>query len=165
MAPQGNVSTNVAIKTLPFVAFCSHDDVIKWKKIPYYWPFVRGIHRGPVNSPHKGQWRGALMFSLICALNKRLTKQWWSWWFETPSCSLWRHCNVSKSVRLAYYLLDCGSEHMSQCNNTVYMASAWIVLCFCSVCLMQMTHLFLSQFLQIINGVVTDIGYEIRCRD
>ena len=32
-----------------------------------YWPFVRGIHRSPVNSPHKGQWRGALMFSLICA--------------------------------------------------------------------------------------------------
>ena len=31
-----------------------------------YWPFVRGIHRSPVNSPHKGQWRGALMFSLIC---------------------------------------------------------------------------------------------------
>ena len=29
--------------------------------------FVRGIHRPPVNSPHKGQWRGALMFSLICA--------------------------------------------------------------------------------------------------
>ena len=25
------------------------------------------IHRSPVNSPHKGQWRGALMFSLICA--------------------------------------------------------------------------------------------------
>ena len=35
---------------------------------PRYWPFVRGIHRSPVNSPHKGQWRGALMFSLICAL-------------------------------------------------------------------------------------------------
>ena len=32
-----------------------------------YWPFVRGIHRYPVNSPHKGQWRRALMFSLICA--------------------------------------------------------------------------------------------------
>ena len=27
---------------------------------------ARGIHRSPVNSPHKGQWRGALMFSLIC---------------------------------------------------------------------------------------------------
>ena len=33
---------------------------------PRYWPFVWGIHRSPVNSPHKGQWRGALMFSLIC---------------------------------------------------------------------------------------------------
>ena len=45
----------------------SHDDVIKWKHFPRYWPFVLGIHRWPVNSPHKGQWRGALMFSLICA--------------------------------------------------------------------------------------------------
>ena len=43
-----------------------HDDVIKWKYFPRYWPFVRGIHRSPVNSPHKGQWRVALMFSLIC---------------------------------------------------------------------------------------------------
>ena len=32
-----------------------HDDVIKWKHFPRYWPFVRGIHRSPVNSPHKGQ--------------------------------------------------------------------------------------------------------------
>ena len=44
----------------------SHYDVIKWKHFPHHWPFVRGIHRSPVNSPHKGQWRGALMFSLIC---------------------------------------------------------------------------------------------------
>ena len=43
-----------------------HDDVIKWRHFPRYWPFVRGIHRSPVNSPHKGQWRGTLMFSLIC---------------------------------------------------------------------------------------------------
>ena len=43
-----------------------HDDVIKRKHFPHYWPFVREIHRSPVNSPHKGQWRGALMFSLIC---------------------------------------------------------------------------------------------------
>ena len=45
----------------------SHDDVIKWKHFPRYWLFVRGIHRSTVNSPHKGQWRGALMYSLICA--------------------------------------------------------------------------------------------------
>ena len=46
--------------------FFNHD-VIKWKHLLRYWPFVRGIHRSPVNSPHKGQWRGALMLSLICA--------------------------------------------------------------------------------------------------
>ena len=30
-----------------------HDDVIKWKHFPRHWPFVRGIHPAPVNSPHK----------------------------------------------------------------------------------------------------------------
>ena len=43
-----------------------HDDVVKWKHSLHYWPFVRGIHRSPVNSLHNGQWRGALMSSLIC---------------------------------------------------------------------------------------------------
>ena len=43
-----------------------HDDVIKWKHFPRNWPFVRGIHRSPVNSPYKDQWHGALMFSFIC---------------------------------------------------------------------------------------------------
>ena len=78
------------------------DDVIKWKHFPRYWPFVRGIHRSPVNSPHKGQWRGALMFSLIYARikNKRLSTHSRGWWFETLSCSLWRHRNeVASEVR------------------------------------------------------------------
>ena len=44
-----------------------HGDVIKWKQFLHYWHFVRGIHLSPVGSPHKGQWRGALMFCLICA--------------------------------------------------------------------------------------------------
>ena len=48
------------------ISIGAHDDVIKWKHFPRYWPFVRGIHRSPMNSPHKGQWRGALMFALIC---------------------------------------------------------------------------------------------------
>ena len=44
-----------------------HDDIIKWKHFSRYWLFVRRIHWSPVNSPHKGQWRRALMISLICA--------------------------------------------------------------------------------------------------
>ena len=47
-------------------AMFTHDDVVKWKHFPRNWLSVRGIHRSPVNSPHKGQWRVALMFSLIC---------------------------------------------------------------------------------------------------
>ena len=38
-----------------------HDDVLKCALLA----FVLGIHPSPVNSPHKGQWRGALMFSFI----------------------------------------------------------------------------------------------------
>ena len=71
-----------------------HDDVIKWKHFPRNWPFVRGIHRSPLNSQHKGQWRGALMISFICVWIEWLSKQSWGWWFETLSRSLWRHRNV-----------------------------------------------------------------------
>ena len=60
-----------------------HDDVIKWKHFPSYWPFVRGIHWPPVNSPHKVQWRGALMFSLIWA--------WINGWVNTRDAGDLRH--------------------------------------------------------------------------
>ena len=49
------------------ISYFKHGEAIKWKYFPRYWPFMRGIHRSPVNSPHKGQWSEALKFSLICA--------------------------------------------------------------------------------------------------
>ena len=97
---------------LPYLSHCTtgetpdqalpitHDDVIKWKPFPRYWPFVRGIHRSPVSSPHKGQWRGALMFFCDLRLNKRLSKQSWGWWLETLSRPLWRHCDGTKRPEL-----------------------------------------------------------------
>ena len=33
-------------------------------------------------------------------LNKRLSKQSKSWWFETPSRPLWRHCNADLKFRV-----------------------------------------------------------------
>ena len=80
-------------RPMVWMCLCYLDDVIKCKHFPRYWPFVRGIHRSQVNSSHKGQWREALMVSLICAWKKRLSKQSRGWWFETPSLSLWRRCN------------------------------------------------------------------------
>ena len=68
-----------------------HDYVIKWKHFPHYCPFVWGIHRSPVNSPHKGQWCGALMFPLICA--------WKNGWINNREAGDLRrhhaHCDVS----------------------------------------------------------------------
>ena len=61
-----------------------------------------GIHRSQVNSPHRRQWRGALTFSLIYNLNKRMSKQSWGWWFETPSHSL---CNDIKISVIVTYLI------------------------------------------------------------
>ena len=63
---------------------------------PRYCTFRWGIHRSWVNYPHKGHWRGALvfLFSLILRLSKRFSTQLWGWWFETISRSLWCHGNV-----------------------------------------------------------------------
>ena len=64
-----------------------HDMVASWQRnaswwrhymhFPRYWPFVREIQRSPVNSPHKGQWCGSLLFSLICAW----TNGWFNKWY------------------------------------------------------------------------------------
>ena len=72
----------------------SHDDVIKWKHFPCYWPFVRGIHRSPVNSPHKGQWRGALVFSLICV--------WISRWVNNGEAGDLRRYRTRYDVTVMY---------------------------------------------------------------
>ena len=89
-----------------------NDDVVKWKHFPSYWPFVKGIYRS--QRPLKRN----LIFSLICAWNKRLSKQSRGWWFETPSRSLWRHCNVvSGSVLSGYFSSrkSQGSPSISYC--------------------------------------------------
>ena len=70
-----------------------HDDVIKWKYFPRCWPFVSGIHRSPVNSPHKRPVTMCFDAFFDLPMNKRLSKLWWGWWFETPSRLLWRQCN------------------------------------------------------------------------
>ena len=96
-----------------------HDDVIKWRHSPRYWPFVRGIHRSPVNSPHKGQWRGALMFSLTWAWTN-------SWANNGDAGDLRRHrahydvivmgmllCGRQEPIHFAYsiifMLIQCGT--------------------------------------------------------
>ena len=80
-----------------------HDDFIKWKHFPRYWPFVRGIDRSLVT----------LSFDVFSDLrpNKWLSKQSRHQWFEMPLHSLWRHHNMyffirtMGSVSLFFWLL------------------------------------------------------------
>ena len=51
--------------------------------------------------------------SFDLCLNKRLSKQWWGWWFEAPSRLLWRHSNGFHSI-----------PRQSQKHN----ASSWAIL-------------------------------------
>ena len=75
-----------------------HDDVIKWKHFPRNWPFLRGIP-GEFHTQRPVTRSFDVFFDL--RPNKRLSKQSWGWWFETLSCSWWRHrngCNISGQV-------------------------------------------------------------------
>ena len=74
-------------------------------------------------------------------LNKLLSKQWWSWWFETPSRPLWRHCygSFSHNIQpvplftertdvLPQDLVKCGSHEIG-CHNDrcalEFLYSSW----------------------------------------
>ena len=71
-----NISYKGGDPKVSYVSWVYHDDIIKWKHFPRFWPFVRRIHRSPVNSSHKGHWRGALMLSLICVwINTRVNNR------------------------------------------------------------------------------------------
>ena len=48
--------------------------------------------------------------------NKRLRKQWRGWWFETQSCSLWRHCNE----------IDMDIKKVLTCWNPVFLRHLFI---------------------------------------
>ena len=49
----------------------------------------------PITGEFPSQWPVARSFDVLfdMCLNKRLSKQWWGWWFEMPSRPSWRHCN------------------------------------------------------------------------
>ena len=90
------VKTELHVKGLWFVGFGNtwlyinacillyHDDVIKWKYFPCY--------RSPVNSLTKAS-DAVLLCFLWTLSDQRLSQQSWRMWLETPSQSLWRHCN------------------------------------------------------------------------
>ena len=41
-------------------------------------------------------------------LNKLLSKQSWGWWFETPLCPLWRHCDAHHAGWFQDHIISTG---------------------------------------------------------
>ena len=99
-----------------------HDDVIKRKHFPRYWPFVREIHRSPVNSPPKGQWRGALMFSLICSLKN-------GWVNIREAGDLRRHHAHYDVILVAYISVEyTTSHHLNKCWPSSILWLWWCII-------------------------------------
>ena len=73
---------------------------------------MRGIHRSPVNSPHKGQWRGALTFSLICAWIK-------DWVNNREAGDLTRH----RAHYEAILMVSCKSEQIAVISHDWHSVS------------------------------------------
>ena len=105
--------SNVSLKFVPkdtIVSWSDFDRVIDWLIIgddPYFpwWrhqrePFSTLLTLCAGNSPVTDEFPSQrpvtrsfdVFFDL--RLNKRLSKQSWGWWFETPPWSSWRHCNA-----------------------------------------------------------------------
>ena len=82
---------------------------------PRYWSFVWGIHRSPVNSTHKGQWRGALMFSLICA--------WINGWVNNGAAGDLRRHRAHYDVTIM--------SHAHERSHALYTYSICTVACTC----------------------------------
>ena len=105
-----------------------NDDVIKWIHFPSYWPFVRGIHLSPVNSPHKGQWRGALVFSLICVWKKN------AWVHNRGAGDLRRHLShYDVIVMISSVFMGGGGgggdiDHCPACRTSLIATRFWVVL-------------------------------------
>ena len=119
--PQGNLTDFETIlwlarKAITKTARHRHDDVIKWKHFR-----VTGLLCGEFTGhrwiPITMASDAELWFFFNLRPNKRLSKQSWGWWFETPSCSLWRHCNALTQAHLSItlILLRCHSR----CNINI----------------------------------------------
>ena len=135
------------------------DDIIKWKHFPRYWPFVLGFHLSPVNSPHKGQWRGALMISLIWArtndsANNRdtgdlrrhrghydvtviLKNTWHLSYLQTCCSPLW-HFKYDRwppnQITFWHRMANSLSRFVTNCHNLPLISSLYVFFCYSFVC-------------------------------
>ena len=81
---------------------------------------ARGIHRSPVNSPHKGQWRGALILSLICV--------WTNNWANDGDDGDLTHHRAHSDVTVVNYKVLWNVRKLTECGlflDKVFPTDVW----------------------------------------
>ena len=105
-------------------AFYFHDDVIKLKHFPRYWSFVRGIHRSPMDSPHKGKRRGTLKFFI---------STWTNGWANTRDAGDLRRHRAYHDVTIMLQAYPLNPVHIGQvsaqlcCGHTGPIWTGYII--------------------------------------
>ena len=108
VTPTPNWTWTASIGPVPVhLLHCTHDDVMKIEKFSALLALCAG--NSPVSGEFPAQRPVTQSFDVFfdLRLNKKLGKQLWDWWYETPSSSLWRPCNVF------------------QCQHTHMVKSSW----------------------------------------
>ena len=96
------------------------DDVIKWEHL--LLALCAGNSQVTGEFPPRRPVTRSLGVFFDLRLNKRLSKQSWGWWFETPSRWLWHHCNVLwVPSRLSWYFDPKKIKRMFQRSTHIYM--------------------------------------------
>ena len=103
-----------------YLLYTSYDDIMIWRGLPCYWPFVRGIHQWLVDSPRKKSVMQALLFSLMLAWTNCWTNNW-------VAGDLTHH--VAHFTSLQFY-------NMISYNFLVLLFLWWLVSCIKNVMLL-----------------------------
>ena len=125
------------------------DDVIKWKYVPPFWSLVWGIHRSPVNSPHKGQWRGALMLLW--------SAPWINGWVHNREAGDLRrhHCNHQWFSLDEYGSINSLDPveygHVKKSQQSKLKSRTWLWVISYSLNMGQVTKLWLSCYLVLLS--------------
>ena len=104
----------------------SCNDVMTWKRFPHYWPFVRGIQKLSLDSPHNGSdWSPVMKnfdVSFVVILGQLLNKQSSCQWFEMTEHS----CDITVmmlSIRKSRHIWLFGLQ-----TDNLWLFSNWFIV-------------------------------------
>ena len=90
----------------------------RWKRIPHYCLFLRGIHRSPVDFRHNRSLMRNFDIVFDVNLNKLLNKQSICWRFATP----WRSCDITVKCKIGRFC-SCLPHHKEAEQNGCHFAN------------------------------------------